>query len=299
MSHKISYAQNREDVILEAFFDDVKNGFYVDVGANHPYYHSVTKIFYDKGWSGINFEPNPKLHSQLVEHRSKDKNILKGIAEKKGKLKLRIYHSPDGLEGISTFSDKMISDYEVASSEDTERYDDVEVEVSTLKDMFEKIKPKHIHFMKIDVEGYEYEVIKGNDWAKFRPEMICIEANHIINDWRPYLKNAGYSCVHNDGLNDYYLSDESAWRASKFDYSKVFLGNKPVVSVDIHNNLMSEKDKITNLEAKVESLKGERTLLTLENTELAAVIESITPLRRHVKRQLKQHIGAYAKKGKK
>ncbi len=63
--YKISYAQNFEDLILMGILREIPNGFYVDVGANHPEQDSVTKIFYDKGWSGINIEPNTVLYNEL------------------------------------------------------------------------------------------------------------------------------------------------------------------------------------------------------------------------------------------
>jgi peptide methionine sulfoxide reductase MsrB len=54
----ISYAQNFEDIILWRALKNIKNGFYVDVGAGDPVNHSVTKWFYDQGWSGVNIKPN-------------------------------------------------------------------------------------------------------------------------------------------------------------------------------------------------------------------------------------------------
>ena len=53
----VSYAQNFEDVLLHRVFGGQETGFYVDVGAYHPVDGSVTKAFYDLGWSGINLEP--------------------------------------------------------------------------------------------------------------------------------------------------------------------------------------------------------------------------------------------------
>ena len=47
----ISYAQNHEDVLLRRAFPDQDAGFYLDVGAAHPVIDSVTKHFYDRGWS--------------------------------------------------------------------------------------------------------------------------------------------------------------------------------------------------------------------------------------------------------
>jgi hypothetical protein len=50
----ISYAQNAEDVLLWRALGAVQDGFYIDVGANDPQEGSVTKLFYDAGWHGIN-----------------------------------------------------------------------------------------------------------------------------------------------------------------------------------------------------------------------------------------------------
>jgi len=66
----ISYAQNFEDVILERIFKDKESGFYVDIGACHPVYDSVTYHFYLKGWSGINVEPQPGLFPSLRRYGS-------------------------------------------------------------------------------------------------------------------------------------------------------------------------------------------------------------------------------------
>jgi len=54
----VSYAQNYEDVMLWRALKHIENGFYIDVGAAWPSEHSVTKLFYDEGWRGINIEPN-------------------------------------------------------------------------------------------------------------------------------------------------------------------------------------------------------------------------------------------------
>lgn len=63
----ISYAQNYEDVMLWRALKHIANGFYIDVGAAWPDKHSVTKAFYDRGWRGINIEPNPVHHASLVK----------------------------------------------------------------------------------------------------------------------------------------------------------------------------------------------------------------------------------------
>ena len=66
----VSYAQNWEDVMLWRALGHVGQGFYVDVGAFSPDEHSVTRAFYDLGWSGINIEPNPQRIAELKAKRS-------------------------------------------------------------------------------------------------------------------------------------------------------------------------------------------------------------------------------------
>lgn len=298
MMNKIYYSQNREDFIIDAFFSDVDKGFYVDVGANHPFYHSVTKIFYDKGWSGINIEPNPMLMKQIKEKRKRDTNLQVGVSGKPGNMKLRVYHSLDGLEGISTFSKEMQKQYSQNSNKDTEKFDDVSVEVKPLSDIFSEVNVKHIHFMKVDVEGYEMEVIKSNDWKKYRPELICIEANHVFNDWEKILTDNEYKLVFNDGLNNYYLRKESIKRKKLFDYAKVFLSDKPVLQFEISEKIkkLEEQTKILTKDLKFARKVADARGYEIERleSELKTVNEKyqdIRSLKRHLKKSINSRLG--------
>src|SRR2546422_7104389 len=69
-----SYSQNAEDVRLWRVLQDLDDGFYVDVGAGHPNLDSVTQLFYERGWSGINIEPGPH-YADLAENRPRDVNL--------------------------------------------------------------------------------------------------------------------------------------------------------------------------------------------------------------------------------
>ena len=72
----ISYAQNFEDVMLARAFAGKTEGFYVDVGAMDPVDGSVTKYFYELGWSGINIEPDEEYYKRLVADRKRDCNQI-------------------------------------------------------------------------------------------------------------------------------------------------------------------------------------------------------------------------------
>lgn len=196
-----SYAQYHEDIVLAALLSDVKKGFYVDVGANHEEYHSVTKYFYKKGWSGINIDPIPRL-IQGFKKRKRDVNLQVAVSDKKGTVVFREYPEHDGLSTLSKKSREEASKVDLPHT-------DYEVAVDTLSSILSSNNVTNIDFLKIDVEGHEAAVLRGNDWKKFHPKVICIEANHKESDWSRQLKNEGYVSIINDGLNEYYVEKKS------------------------------------------------------------------------------------------
>ena len=55
----ISFSQQGEDIIIQNYFENKFDGFFIDIGAYHPIKYSNTFALYLKGWKGINIEPNP------------------------------------------------------------------------------------------------------------------------------------------------------------------------------------------------------------------------------------------------
>lgn len=229
---RIYYSQNREDLILWAFFSDQKDGFYVDVGAHDSEIFSVTKLFYDQGWHGINVEPQKQYCDKLQKDRPRDTNLNIALSDKKAELMLREYPQADGL---STLSEEMKGSYldDTHLKGVTDQYREYAVKVDTLKNVLQKYaKGKQINFLKIDVEGLEEQVLKGNDWKQFRPQVICIEANHVFRDWSGILRKAHYKEYFNDGLNEYYIAEECYETLSKkFDYAGKILNQLSVQSI--------------------------------------------------------------------
>lgn len=283
----VSYAQNGEDLIVAGFFPDIDKGFYVDVGANHPVRHSVTKLLYDKGWHGINIEPNIDLFRLVEKYRPNDVNLNIGIAGKEGMLELRVYHSRDGLAGLSTFTSEIKEEYTHQENEDTKNFTDVVVKTVSLAQLFKKQKVGSIHFLKVDVEGFENEVLRSNDWNKYRPILLCIESNHLVNDWHDYLKEQNYTVVFNDGLNDYLLANEELSRRDKFDYAKTMLLDKPVINSDLAEVLEGIEKRVNYSEhqyniasANLSKLEHEHDKLVAERNELTWTLQQYNSISR-------------------
>jgi FkbM family methyltransferase len=262
----VSYAQNREDVILNGFFPDVSEGFYIDIGAHHPVKDSVTKLFYDKHWHGINIEPIQRFAVELQKARPRDETLAIGCGAKREVRMLREYVKG---EGLSTFSPTIQKHYEAVPSPQTDEYIEQEVEIYPLKDILAERKISTIHFLKIDVEGLEYEVLMGNDWQKYRPEVICIEAKHEKSKWQPLLEKHDYKEVFFDGLNSYFVDAKKPQRL-QFSYPEAVLPYV-VVPAQIAKELKEKGSKVfelqhdvARLEIQVKELKRERDHLHFE-----------------------------------
>jgi FkbM family methyltransferase len=212
----ISYAQNYEDVMLYRVLKHVKNGFYIDVGANHPIEDSVTKAFYDLGWQGINIEPLESYIALLEEARPRDKNIQCALSDRTGSLDI---WSCD-VRGWETL-DKNVADEHEANGFHGEWKP---TQLRTLAEIANKYSPPEVHFLKVDVEGYEKQVLLGADFKSFRPWVIVVEAtlpgstieNH--EEWEFILTGSGYRFVYADGLNRFYLAEEQSDLERFFKY---------------------------------------------------------------------------------
>ena len=210
----VSFAQNGEDALLARVLEGVEHGRYIDVGANDPDVHSVTRAFYDRGWSGINVEPVPALHARLAAARTRDVNLAVAAGRCDGSIVI----SEIAETGLST------ADAEVAAHHARTGYPVVPREVPLL--MLDTIWRRHvdgeIHFLKIDVEGSEADVLAGLDLAQRRPWIIVVEATAPLTGrpthagWEPRLLAARYRHAHDDGLNRYYVAEEHAGRVAAF-----------------------------------------------------------------------------------
>jgi FkbM family methyltransferase len=212
----ISYAQNFEDVILARVFGAGYKGFYIDAGAGDPTEESVTKHFYDLGWNGINVEPEPLYYERLAADRPRDVNLCVALGEVE---ETRVFHHTS-LRGISTLSKRFRQQFEERCSC---VYEEREVTVTTLAQICKQYVTSPIDFLKIDVEGWEGEVLRGGDWNTYRPIIVLLEATEPTPyvpawDWEPTILGFGYDFVYYDGLNRFYLRSDRQELKHHFQY---------------------------------------------------------------------------------
>lgn len=263
----VSYAQNYEDVMLWRALRDVEKGVYIDVGAWSPDLDSVTRAFSERGWRGINVEPNPVYLAELVARRPNDINLGIAVGDRSGSIAMSFIPG----SGLSTAEEKFIRDYEAAGL----KLDTQNVELTTLPAIWaEHLQDiSDVHFLKVDVEGFEKAVLAGNDWTRFRPWIVVVEAtlpttqieNH--EEWEEILLTAGYLPVYADGLNRYYVAKEHPERIEAFKYPpNVFDG---FVSAD----LVDTRQKLAETKA---ALRAARKRSASDEVRLAEIQRRVT-----------------------
>jgi len=255
----ISYAQNFEDIRLWRALRYFDNGFYIDVGANHPTHDSVTQAFYERGWNGINIEPVQQYFDALAEQRPRDINLqcVAGDTE----ANLTFYGIAD--TGLSTLDADIARQRQACGMQLTTQT----VTSRTLSAICAEHVKGQIHFLKIDVEGHEEAVLRGMDFSQWRPWIILIETPFTRDQsWEKIVIEAGYRVVQFDGLNTFYLAEEHLNLLGAFDTPPCNLdefqfcyGHKfsyPVT--DLENALQREKQRADRAEAQLHAIAMEQ-----------------------------------------
>lgn len=267
----VSYSQNAEDVRLWRVFADVEKGFYVDVGAGDPTIGSVTRLFYDHGWSGINIEPAPPF-AALNDARIRDVNIRAAVGASEGTVAFSL-----------TYPDLGMSTLDIAAHAHVPETIERVVEVSVPQHRLETILREHaegrtIHFLKVDVEGAEGEVLASSDWDAFRPMVVIVEAieswtaSPAHEGWEDILGEADYALAAFDGINRFYVDRAHAQLIPALAYPISALDRYvPAELHAVHEELRAREDELEKVRREASRLQTDIRRL---QAELAGVYNS-------------------------
>ena len=198
-----SYSQFQEDLLLDELLGRKENGFYVDIGANHPEVLSNTKRFYDRGWHGINVEPLTENYRLFEQQRQRDINLNVGVGGTVGEMVF--YQCSKRGGAYSGFDKSKVLRYATEEEIVTRT-----IPVLTLSEVLSKYTEEGtlIDFLSVDVEGLELQVLNGNDWTTYRPHLIIIEFGDCGTSIVEFLEARGYCYVFSNGINGVFVADQ-------------------------------------------------------------------------------------------
>lgn len=193
--HQKTWSQDAEDIILSRFFWEKKSGFYVDIGAHHPFRFSNTYKFYCMGWKGINLDAMPGSMKEFNKYRNRDINLEIPVSLESKILEYYIFNEP----ALNSF-DASLSQQRNEAQNKYKIINKIPLKTRKLSDILDEYLPpaQEIDFLSVDVEGLDFEVIKSNNWNKYRPKMVLVEifssslSSLEKNELAGFLINKGY-----------------------------------------------------------------------------------------------------------
>jgi FkbM family methyltransferase len=198
--YNISFSKSGDDIQLMKLINNNAPGVYVDIGCWHPIKASNTYFFHLRKWKGICIDPNPELKSLYDKFRPSDIFINAGIGDSQSLLKYYMFEE----SSMNTFSYDFVEKQQLESK----LRDTINVPVYNLKDILDKNLKENdrLDFFDIDVEGLDLEVLKTNDWNKYRPKVVVVESDISIkqdvkSEMTEYLELQNYKLIGKSNIN--------------------------------------------------------------------------------------------------
>lgn len=195
------YGQYGEDWVISRLLKRKNsNLFYIDIGAHKPTEYSNTKYFYDRGSRGINIEANPELIEEFYKQRPEDINLNVGVTATEGEMPFYILEKNSLVSTFSkTAADDACEEYNVGIKSI------VNIKTYPLTRIIEDYaKDKTIDFLSVDAEGIDFEVLKSNDWKKYRPRLVMVEIIHN-KDIIPFMLQNNYKIAFKNYFNYIFI----------------------------------------------------------------------------------------------
>lgn len=202
-----NFSAGNEEIIIRHFFNDLRSGFFLDVGAYH--YKNQSNTYYlekNLGWRGIAIDANGEFEQGYLDHRVNTRFFALFVSDQSDeKADFYIVRDP----GHLTKSTAVPSFIKGRESE--------KIEVPTIKldDLLAKLEVSGMDFFNLDIELWEPHALAGFDIEKYRPSLVCIEAHPPVQ--QPILKYFADHAYRR--LDQYLLFDKRNWYFAPRDAS--------------------------------------------------------------------------------
>jgi hypothetical protein len=146
-------------------------------------------------WTGINIDPMPGSKALFDKYRPQDVNLEMGVSATRQQLTYHIFNEP----ALNTFSPDKVEEY--TQDPKYQVIKEKKIETWPLADILDHYLPagRSIDFLTIDAEGLDMDVLRSNNWKKYRPTYILVESNpFLLSDMDncelgQFMQQAGYA----------------------------------------------------------------------------------------------------------
>jgi FkbM family methyltransferase len=200
MTQRATFSQHDEDRFVLEYFDN-RPGFYIDVGANHPFRASNTYLLYLNGWRGLTIEPLPYLSQKHKRYRPDDLHFNGGAGSREGVMPF--YELTPAV--VSTFDAELAAEW--VRQRKAVQTSCRDIPVTTLASLCKRLGVhREVEFLTVDCEGRDLDVLQGIDWEVTKPRLITIETAHEQDGGEigRFLTQIGYKFLTVKGYNSFF-----------------------------------------------------------------------------------------------
>lgn len=161
------YSRSVEEWIIRDHFQDRRDGFFLDVGANHYRDHSNTYYLESRlGWSGIAVDALEEFAADYAKFRTRTRYFAFFVSDQPDSSATLFV--PENNKLVASASHEFTVDHGEAGTARS-------VPTTTLNTLLEAQGVQRIDFLSMDIELAEPKALAGFDLARYRPSLVCIE----------------------------------------------------------------------------------------------------------------------------
>tara|TARA_A100001234_G_C12537420_1_gene347289 strand:+ start:94 stop:801 length:708 start_codon:yes stop_codon:yes gene_type:complete len=194
------YAEFAEDIMVNRILKNFHKGFYLDVGAYHPYKGSLTQNLYKRGWKGMNLDISKSSIDLFNIARPLDININCAVSDFNGETNY-YENSPINQQNSLIFQN--------------EQQKKIKIQCYKLSEILKLQNISKVDYINIDTEGNELKVLFGLDFNTIDPFLLTIEDNSFDLDNKNkkekinYLEAKNYKLINVVGVTMFFVKKDS------------------------------------------------------------------------------------------
>lgn len=173
-SESVRYSQGKEELIIRDFFQDQRDGFFVDVGCALPEHNSTTYYLERHlGWSGIAIDALAEYRPKWRQMRPRSRFFAYLVTDHSGTEDP--FYRAKWTEVSSIEPGRVLAGKEMEMKE-------IRVPSITLNDLLDQNGVEKIDFLSMDIEKSEPAALRGFDIDRFKPRLVCVEMDESTRD---------------------------------------------------------------------------------------------------------------------
>jgi FkbM family methyltransferase len=186
------YSQQDEETLIRTFFNDRREGVFLDVGASHHEKDSNTYFLEQRlGWRGIAIDALGDLAPGYAQYRPRTRFFNFFVTNESGRTHEFHVYAKD-----TRISSGDLQHLRALPGIKERHIQTTQVPSVTLDAILTAERVAEVDYVNLDIEGHELEALEGFDIRRYQPELLSVEAQpHLRAKLLAWFRAHGYERV--------------------------------------------------------------------------------------------------------